>query len=139
MPEIKEGTVTVVIPDTLQLPDNAGQLSKKEKQSLPRARRGIGLVGEHTAIGMKKSEDTAEIEGISADGLAKMCADAESIDTVIADLEVALEQLKQANLLMDADAHTALRKVYAQLSAKAKFDGSVAERFSALFAYFGRK
>jgi hypothetical protein len=55
---------------------------------------------------------------------------------VIEDLEVALETLKQGNLLADAAAHTMLRKVNGQVKTRSQFDHSLKDRFQAVITYF---
>jgi hypothetical protein len=37
MAELKHGTVTILLPDGVDLPPNAGKLSAEEKKKLPKA------------------------------------------------------------------------------------------------------
>jgi argonaute-like protein implicated in RNA metabolism and viral defense len=61
---------------------------------------------------------------------------AEDIDQVIVDAEVAVEILKQGNLLADSAAYTMLRKVNQQVKARSQFDASLKDRFQAVVTYF---
>lgn len=137
VPSIQAGSVTVVLPPSVQLPSSAGTLSVEEVQRLPRARKGVGLVCEQVATALEKAPDV-DVPGVTPDSLRRAGQAAETIDDVLADLGVVLERLRQANLLLDAEAHVLLRQVHAQVQARAKFDAGVAERFTGLSEYFGR-
>ena len=139
MAQIMIGTVNVTIPEGLTIPERAGDLSKEEKSRIPRARRGVGLVCDHTAAALIKKGDALQVPEVEPAEMVKAGAAAELIDQVIVDLEAVLEKLKQANLLIDAEAHTALRKVHAHVSAVSKFHPEMAELFTPLATYFGKK
>jgi len=133
--KLKQGNVVVSYPDTITLPERAGQLSTTEVARIPKARKGVGLACDSTAKALKKYGDRVPGAG-DADELAEAGEMAESIDEVIADLEHALMVMKQANVLLDGDAHTRLRKVLSAVRAAEKFDANVADLFRSVIDYF---
>ena len=54
MSEMKQGNVTISIPDTIEISEKAGEMSPDEVRRMPKARRGVGLACEATAAAMKK-------------------------------------------------------------------------------------
>ncbi|MDI1444136.1 hypothetical protein [Polyangium sp. 6x1] len=139
MAEIKHGSVSVSIPDSLKPPSNAGTLSADEVKRLPKAPRGIGLVGTHTADAINKAGDKLTLpKGVTADALLAACERADAIDQVIIDLEVVLTTLKQANLLFDAEAWELLRKVNGQLKEQMKYNPELGPIFRVLIDFMSR-
>lgn len=139
MAEIKHGRVMVTVPDTLAPPSNAGTLTPDEVLRLPKAPRGIGLVGTHTAdaIGQAGAKLTLPA-GVTGEALVAACARADGIDQVIIDLEVVLTILKQANLLFDAEAWELLRRVNGQVKEQMKFTPELAPMFRVLLDFMSR-
>lgn len=135
MGKLKHGNVVVSYPDSIALPERAGQLSTAELARTPKARRGVGLACDSSAKALRKYGDRVPGAG-DADELAKAGEMAEAIDEVIADLEHTLMVLKQANVLLDADAHTRLRKVLTAVRAAEKFDRAVPDLFRSVVEYF---
>jgi len=138
MPELKQGTVSVVIPDHIAVPAQAGELTIKDMQRIEKARRGVGLTCDATATAMEKNPERLAVPGIEAANLRVAGKVAEDIDSVITDLEVILARLKQANLLLDADAHLQLRKCLAHVRSQEKFDPQLAALVPQLEAYFAK-
>jgi hypothetical protein len=139
MAEIKHGGVTVTIPDALTPPSNAGTLSPEAVLRLPKAPRGIGLVGTHTADAIQKAGDKLTLPaGVTANALIAACGRADGIDQVIIDLEVVLAILKQANLLFDAEAWELLRRVNGQIKEQMKFSPELAPMFRVLLDFMSR-
>ncbi len=139
MAEVKHGTVSLTIADNLTPPPNAGSLSADEVKRLPKAPRGIGLVGMHTADAITKAGDKLTLpKGVTADALLAACDRADGIDQVIVDLEVVLTILKQANLLFDAEAWELLRKVNGQLKEQMKYNPELAPIFRVLLDFMSR-
>ena len=136
MTDIMQGTVTVSIPEGITIPERAGTLSPDEVQRLPRARHGVGLTCEATADAMAKNADRLCPHNVDANSLIEKGKMAEAIDRVIVDTENALTKLKQANLILDADAHEALRKVLAFVRGQEKFDPRITDLVPALESYF---
>ena len=140
MAEVKHGSVTVVVPDHLAPPERAGKLSVEEVRRLPKARLGLGLACAQASDSIVKAGDRFVLPaGVTAESLESAGSKAEEIDSVINDLEVALDTLKQANLLFDADAWEQLRRVNDQLKAQAKHDPSLEAVFAPLLTYFEAK
>ncbi|MBK9258454.1 MAG: hypothetical protein IPM54_01305 [Polyangiaceae bacterium] len=139
MAEVKYGNVTVTIPDSLTPPAKAGKMSADEVRRLPKARRGIGLVGAHTADAIAKAGSKLTLPpDVNATTLAAACSRAEEIDQVIVDLEVVLGILKQANLLFDAEAWEMLRKVNGQLKEQMKYAPELEPIFRVLIDFMSR-
>lgn len=134
MAEIIEGNVQVTISDNIEIPEKAGTLSASEIRSYAKPRRGIGLASFQVASDMEKSN--FEVPGVTPESLRKYGQMAEDIDQVIADAEVILAKLKQANTIIDDKAYELLRRVNDQVKSSAKFDSSVKERFASIFDYF---
>jgi hypothetical protein len=139
MADVKHGSVTVTIPDALKPPANAGTLTPDEVRRLPKAPRGIGLVGAHTADAIRKAGDKLTLPaGVTADTLDAACERADGIDQVIHDLEVVLATMKQANLLLDAEAWEQLRRVNGQVKEQMKFTPELGAMFRVLHEFMSR-
>lgn len=139
MTDIKHGTVTVTVPDSLALPEKAGKLTPDEILRLPKARRGLGLVGQHVAAAMSKlGAAFIAPAGVTAESVLAKCERAEQIDQVITDNDVVQTRLKQGNLMMDADAWEDLLKINDQVKAQAKHDPEIAKAFEFLREYMKR-
>jgi len=136
MSELKQGTVTVSIPDHIDIPERAGELTAKDMQRLAKARRGVGLTCDATASAMTKDPKRLAVPDVDPENLRLAGKVAEDIDSVITDLEVILARLKQANMLVDAEAHLQLRKCLAHVRSREKFDPQLADLVPALEAYF---
>lgn len=138
MPVITHGTVTVTIPDTLVIPANAGNLTPQEVLKIPKARLGIGLACEQAASALEKTTNFAA-GAITPHGLRRKGHMAETIDEVIASVEVVLAKLKQANLLLDADAWEELRQLNELVKAQTKFRPELGDHFAPLIEFMGRR
>ena len=136
MTEVNVGTVTIILPEGMTLDERAGKLSSDDKRALPKARKGVGLACDQTAAALEKSDGALPVPGVTAETLRAAGELAENIDQVIEDMTVALEIIKQGNLIADAEAFTQLRKVNQQVKAQSQFDPSLAERFQAVTTYF---
>jgi hypothetical protein len=136
MAELKHGTITVMIPDHIPLPENAGSLTSVELARLEKPRRGLGLACQKTAEAIRKHPGKLAACGVDPDLLDAKGAAAEDIDSVINDLEVVLAKLKQGNALLDVDANKELRKVLAFIRAQEKFDPSIPSLVPVLIDYF---
>jgi hypothetical protein len=135
--DLTHGTVTVSYPAHIDIPANAGKLSPDEVNKIPKARRGVGLACEKTAEALAKAPSVKT--DVDSAALVEAGTMAEDIDVVIADVENVLVVLKQANNLLDANAHEMLRKVLAAVRAAEKFDPRVVDVFPHLIAYFAHK
>ena len=139
MATITEGNVSVVVPEHISIPVEAGTLSKDQVRRLIKARRGVGLACGATAQAMRTYPDRLAVAGVSPDALDAAGRSAEDIDLVITNLEIVLTTLKQANLLLDAQAHELARRVLATVRATEKFDETVVDLVPQLIAYFANE
>lgn len=139
MAEIKHGTVSVTIHDTLAPPDRAGKMSPDEVARTPKPPRGLGLACDNAADAMGKAgAKFAAPAGVSPETLIAAAKRADGIDQVILDLEVVLATLKQANLLFDAEAWEQIRKVNDQVKAQAKHNPELLVMFKSVLDFFAR-
>ncbi len=139
MAQISHGEVSVVIPDDLPIPAEAGKLSGAEVLAIPKPPRGIGAATADTASAMRKTQGKFIFPAdVTPDGLESAGEHAESIDNVVASLEVVLATLKQANMLLDAKAWEDLRKVNDQVLAQGKTNPEVLTMFTPLTQYMKR-
>jgi hypothetical protein len=131
-----QGTVTVKIPDAIEIPEKAGKLSPEELRRLPKPRRGLGVACENTSDAMLKNPTRIVPHDVDALRLAIMGQMAEQIDQVIVDTEAILVKMKQANTLLDVAAHEGLRKVLAFVRSQEKFDPRITDLVPHLITYF---
>lgn len=136
--ELKEGAVSVSLPDALKIPAEAGSLSIDQVRRIAKTRSGLGVTCQATAASMTKKGEEFVVPGVSTTELADLGHQADLADQVIEDLRTILHRLQQGNLLIDAKAQELLRRVNAQVNAQGKFDANLFERFATLGAYFGR-
>lgn len=140
MAEIKFGSVTVTIPDDLQPPEKAGKMSPDEVASIPKAPKGLGLACEYAADAAEKAGDRFVMpKGVTPTTLRSSGGRSERVDSVLADMWVVIETLKQANLLFDADAWEQLRKMNDQVKAQGKHDAELLTIFEQLLKYMASK
>jgi len=139
MAEVKHGTVSVTFDDSLKPPEQAGKLSPDELARIARPPRGIGLACEQAADAIDKAGDKfTPPKGVTPASLRDGGQRAEDIDLVIADLEVVVQTLKQANAIFDGDAWEQLRKVNDQVNAQAKHQPELKAIFANVIAYFAK-
>ena len=139
MAQITHGEVTVLVPDSIQIPAEAGKLSPDQVSEIAKAPRGIGIATANAAAAARNAGAKFVMPAdVTADALEKAGDDAEEIDDVIASLEVVLTTLKQANLLLDAHAWSLLRKLNDQINAQGKTNAEVLTMFAPVTAYMRR-
>ena len=88
---------------------------------------------------MDKDPERLAPHGVDKVRLTKLGEMAENIDNVIVDVEAITVRLKQANLLIDAEAHEELRKVLAFVRSQEKFDARILDLVPQLISYFSKK
>jgi hypothetical protein len=136
MSELKQGTVTVALPQAVTIPPEAGSLSRKDLRRMPMVRRGLGSACGHAASEMEKANGSFFVPGVDGETLRKQGEQVDTIKDVIRDVEVALIVLKQAETIIDTKTYEMLRRVRAQVKAQAAFDPSLNERFASVIDYF---
>lgn len=139
MGSVSHGEVSVVIPDDIEVPAEAGKLSADQVQAIPKPPRGIGSATSDTAEAARKAGGKFVLPAdVTADALEKAGDDAERIDNIIASVEVVLSTLKQANFILDGKAWEMLRKVNDQVNAQGKSNPEVLTMFGPLVQYMKR-
>jgi hypothetical protein len=139
MPELKEGSVTLVLPTNIEVIPEAGKLTAKEMTRNPdKARRGVGLAAKRTAVALRKDPERFKaIAGVvTPEQLEDFGRQADEMDDYIVDLENLLVICKQNNFLLDSRAHRSLRRVLSFVRGEEKFDPRIAEAFPELVEYF---
>lgn len=136
MSQFKQGSITVELPPSVTIPEQAGKLSPIQISRLEKPRKGIGLTCQKTSEAMLKYAAQLAVPGVDATKLAQKGQAAEDIDTLVFELEAALSVLKQANRLLDDDAHRDLRKVLAFVRGQEKFDPGIVNLLPSLIDYF---
>lgn len=139
MPTLTHDTVTVTIPDTLEIPAQAGKLSPEDILLLPKSRRGIGLACDQAAHALEHTGAGFAAGDVTPDNLRRKGEMAEEIDLVIASVDVVLSKLKQANLLLDAAAWEELRKLNDLVKAQVKHRPELKDEFADLTEYMSRR
>lgn len=139
MAQITHGDVVVTLPDDLPIPERAGAMSPIEVARTPKAPRGLGAACDDAAAAIVKAGAMFVAPlGVTPDSLRKTGHDAEFIDGVIASVEFVLNKLKQANILLDAEAWERLRKVNDVVVAQGKTNPEVLAHFAPLRAFMTR-
>jgi hypothetical protein len=136
MVELRHGNVVVVLPEGVEIPEGAGGMSDKDVRGLAKALRGVGKACAMAAHELEADHSGLAVKGVTPDGLRALGEAAEKWNGVVTDLEVALKTARQANLLADAAAFNALRRVNNQVKAVRAFDASALARYKSVVAYF---
>ena len=137
MAQYNIGVASVELPPSVaSLPEKAGHLTPVDAARLPKPRRSVGSTAMSTADAIRRHSDRLTVPGVTADALEAAARAADEIDGVVADIEALHVVLKQANLLLDAEAHTLLRRVLAHVRSAEKFDPRITDLVPSLVRYF---
>lgn len=130
---IQHGGVSVTFDASLALDPRAGKLSAEEVLRIAKAPRGLGLVCDLTAASMEAA-GTAFVppQGVEAGTLRRLGTRAEGYETLLTALDVVRDRIAQANLLADAEAWEALRKVNDMVKAQGKHAAELEGMFAPL-------
>jgi hypothetical protein len=139
MPEIKEGTVTVVLPELFVVPPEAGRLSRAEVLRLPKARRGASMVCSIVADCMRKNPGRLCPVNVKAEDLEALGRDADAAAGASTDVKTAALRVSQVEAIVNARAHEGLRRVLAFVRSQEKFDPRLAGLVPELIAYFSHR
>lgn len=134
---LKIGSITMTIDAGLDLPAEAGKLTAAEIKRLPKARIGVGEACDRTAKAIEDAGDSFMApKAIDPATLRMRATRATGMDTLVRDAEHVVFVLKQANLLVDSEAHLALCRVNDQLKTQSKDTPSLKTRFKDASQYF---
>jgi hypothetical protein len=139
MPEIKEGTVTVSLPEVFIVPPEAGRLSRAEVLRLPKSRRGASMVCAVVADCMRKNPSRLCPVNVKAEDLEALGRDAEAAAGARTDVRTAALRVSQVEAIVNARAHEGLRRVLAFVRSQEKFDPRLAGLVPELIEYFSRR
>lgn len=143
MADITHGTITITTPDLLALPAQAGQLTIKDMQRIPKPPRGVGRLCTQAADALERAGATfSPPPGVTAQALREAGERADGIDQFLVDLDVVREKLRQANLLFDAEAWKLARRMNDQIKAQMRHDPALGRMFQKVlegFAVFASK
>jgi hypothetical protein len=137
MTTMTQGTVTILLPELVQVPEQAGALHRKEVQRLPKPGDIIPICRE-TAEAMARYPESLATIGVSPEALLAEGAVLEALDVAITDLERMTKRLKQARVLVAARAYGWLRRVVAQVRVQQKFYAGVTGLVPRLVGFFSR-
>lgn len=143
MKEIKYGFVTIILPDELDLVEQAGRLRGIDVSRVVKAPPGLGQACIHTADTIESvgGQFTTPTDVTPAD-LRQAGQKAEKVDQILQDLEAATNYVRQSGLLYKATAYEKLRKVNDFVKAQGKHNPECYKRFGLLRNFFkklGRK
>lgn len=136
MADYEKGNVHINFPEGFTLDERAGTLDVKEVQRLEKARDGLAEACAKSATGMRDNDGRIAVPQLTADELAAKGQATFNIGNTVANLETALRVFKQQQLITEADAHEALRRVLAAVRAAEKFDPRITDAFPDLIKYF---
>jgi hypothetical protein len=138
MKELKSGAVTVVLPDSVRLPERAGKMNKKEVARLLKAPHGMKLAAEHTAVALQNAgAQLSAPPGITPELLKALCnGESEALESIIVDLLFVLLALKQGKLLVDARLHSVLLQLKDMVRVQAKHNAQLLLMFEPLLSLF---
>ena len=138
MSEVKYGRVSVALPASLELPERAGKMSKKEVSRLLKAPHGMRSAAEHAASTLEKLGSSFVTPlGVTPASLRGSGSDeSEELEGIIHDLKATLLKLKQGKLLIDHARHLQLRKLKDQVRAQAKYSPELLLLFAPFLATF---
>lgn len=141
MAEIKAGSVTVVLPEKIEVLEKAGKLTPDEIAKNPdKPRPGVGLACKLTATAIKKYPELFKgLQGVTTEELADHGFQADEMDVVLVDLDIARSTARQNNFLLDSRAHRDLRRVLSYIRDQAKFNPEILKVVPHLTRYFSNK
>ena len=139
MAEVRQGTLTMVLEDSLAPSEQAGTLSKVEVARIHKTPRGLRPLCEDTADALEKAgaQFLAPL-GVTPKSLREAGARVEKLDQVILDGEVLLARLKQQSLLNKAEAYAQVRKVNDFVKAQGKHNQEIKTLFQRVLNFFAR-
>ncbi|MDD5310076.1 MAG: hypothetical protein PHU25_22390 [Deltaproteobacteria bacterium] len=139
MPEIKEGTVTIALPDFVAIPPEAGRLSHAQVLRLPKARKGVSPVCTIVADAMRKNPERLRPANVTAEDLDALARETEAVSGMSTDVRAAALRVSQVEIIVNARAHDALRRVLAFVRSEEKFDPRLSGLVPELIEYFSRR
>ena len=139
MKEIKNGTVTVAVPDDFDIPAEAGMLCGKSVLRLVKARRGVAETCAQAAEAMRANPERFCPIGVTPESLEAAGRAAAKVEVVRVDTRTAYTRISQAGLILNGRAHDELRKVLAFIRGQQKFDPRIADLAPCVIEYFACK
>jgi hypothetical protein len=139
MTEIKQGTATIAVPDSVPIPPEAGTLSPDELRRLPKPKKGLWQVCEATAEALNKDPARLSPHGVTADKLVSISRAAESMEACVIDMKAMEVRATQASLILSGQAYDELRKVLTFVRGQQKFDNRIADLVPQLIEYFSHQ
>jgi hypothetical protein len=143
MATVTHGMITIEVAELLALPEQAGKLSTKEMQKIPKPPRGIGRLCAQAADAIERAGETfSPPPGVTPQSLREAGERADGIDQYLIDLDFLREKVRQANLLFDADAWKQARRMNDSIKAQMRHDPALALIFQKVleaFAVFASK
>jgi hypothetical protein len=140
MNEIRHGSITINLPDDVELSEKAEQLEQVAVSRILRAPAGLSQACYQAADSLEKArEQFTAMKGISPEILRDEGQRIEKLERVIQDLEVILYRAKRTSLLQKAGTYTKLRRLNDLAKAYAKHDPLFFRVFKPLFDFFKKR
>jgi copper homeostasis protein CutC len=140
MNEIRYGSITINLPDDVELSDKAGQLDQVAVSRILRAPAGLSQACHQAADSLEKAgEQFNSVQGISAEILRDEGQQIDKLEQVIRDLEVILSRAERTSLLQKAGTYTKLRRLNDLAKVYAKHDSLYLRMFKPLFDFFKKR
>lgn len=137
--ELKQGAVTVIVPDGVPVLEQAGKLTAKELAREIKSYTGLGVCCQQTSQALHKNVERIAVPNVDLVQMEQESKQAEALSTLVNDLENVLLRLKQNQILLAARAHRKLIRVLAFVKAYQKSDPHILELFPHLDGYFSKK
>src|SRR5262245_22006011 len=129
MSELKQGSVTVLLPEGVTLHERAGKLSVLEAAREYKSYANLAQCCEVTAQALEENAGRLVVPGVDVAALRAEAERADALLPIISDLEATLTVLKQDRLLWAAASHRRLLRVRAFLRAHQTIDPRLVELF----------
>jgi hypothetical protein len=137
MKELKYGSVTITLPDELELIDVAGKLDAATVARMVKAPAGLGQACLHTAESMEKAVGRFNPPSdVTPASLREAGQKAEKVDQVLQDLNAATTYIRQSSLMYKQTAYEQLRKTNDAVKAQGKYNRECYSLFSITRSFF---
>ena len=131
------GSLTVSLPEHIEITDTAVDLPRDKAKRLARPRKGIERVCKEVADIMDANPEFT-VPGVSSMQLRVAGMKSENIKKYVLDITNACKAIKQQSLLYDDRAYELVRRVNTQVKGEAKYNAQIKDKFEPLFHYFER-
>jgi hypothetical protein len=137
--ELKQGAVTVMVPDGVLVLTEAGKLTVKEMARQIKSYKTLELCCLQTAQDLQKQNARITVPHLDINQMQDEARQASVFASLVNDLEQLLLLLKQNQILIGARAHKKLLRIRAFIKAYQNTDPHLIEAFPSLMFYLSKK